>query len=653
MSQQSHLLAGSTHEEMPCRRFRSLAHRASVHSPVLALLLFLGATAQAAEYFAISVVDDATGRGVPLVELRTVDGSRYWTDSQGLVAYHEPGLMNQKVFFHVTSDGYEFPADGFGFRGKALITTPGESAELRIPRRNLAQRLYRVTGAGIYRDSVLLVREVPIEQPVLNAQVAGSDSVNSIVFRGAVHWFWGDTNRPAYPLGTFHVPGAVSQLPGQGGLDPLRGVNLKYFTRDDGFAASTAEMPGDGPTWIDGVCTVKSTDGRERMFAKYVKVRKFLEVYERGLVEFDPEKQRFEKVATFDFDAPLYPLGHALPRVVDGTDYIYFGNPYPLVRVRATAEALRDPGRYEAFTCLKAGSTLAKPEIERDAAGHIQYGWKRNTPAPTGAEQAKWLSVKKLKPGEELLALRDVESGKPVVAHAGSVAYNAFRKRYVMIAEEYGGTSLLGEVWYAEADTPLGPWVYARKIVTHDKYSFYNPRQHPMFDQEEGRRIFFEGTYSTFFTGIEQPTPRYDYNQIMYALELDDPRLTLPVAVYETNTDGQVLSASPKEGDRIAFMGPDRPGAGLVAVGTSAERKYELHLGNTDEKSFVAVFYALPPDVKDPPATTVPLFKWRDPTDGMQWHGIEGRPGPPGYQRDGKPLCRVWRYPLTFEIPRS
>ncbi len=616
---------------------------------LLALLLVFSAPAEPSEFFAISVVDDATGRGVPLVELRTVDGTQYWTDSQGLVAFHEPGLMNQKVFFHVKSDGYEFPADGFGFRGKALVTTPGESAELRIARRNLAQRLYRVTGAGIYRESVLLGRKVPIEHPLLNAQVAGSDSVNSIVFRGAVHWFWGDTNRPAYPLGMFHVPGAISQLPGQGGLDPLRGVNLKYFTRDDGFVAGTAEMPGDGPTWIDGVCVAKDADGRERMYAKYVKVRKFLEVYERGLLEFDPEKRRFEKVATFDFDASLYPLGHALPQAIDGVDYIYFGNPYPLVRVRATPEALRDPGAYEAFTCLAAGSTLAKPEIERDAAGSVHYGWKRNTPPPSNADQAKWLSAKKLRPGEELLALRDVESGQPVAAHAGSVTYNAFRKRYVMIAEETGGTSFLGEVWYAEADTPLGPWVYARKIVTHEKYSFYNPRQHPMFNQEDGRRIFFEGTYSTFFTGIEQPTPRYDYNQIMYSLELDDPRLTLPVAVYQRKSKEATTWATGTGNGSIPFMAADRPGAGLVTIGAADGGEPRIY--KPGEKLPRSIFYALPPDVKDPPKTTVLLFNWRNKALGAFWIGIEGQDGPKGFKPDEKPLCRVWRYPLTWEVP--
>ena len=63
--------------------------------------------------FRIQVVDDETGRGVPLVELTTVNNIRYFTDSNGIVAFDEPGLMNQSVFFHVQSHGYEFPKDGF------------------------------------------------------------------------------------------------------------------------------------------------------------------------------------------------------------------------------------------------------------------------------------------------------------------------------------------------------------------------------------------------------------------------------------------------------------------------------------------------------------------------------------------------------------
>src|SRR3954451_11768439 len=73
--------------------------------------------------FRIEVVDDETGRGVPLVELKTVNQIRLVTDSNGITAFDEPRTMGRKVFFPEKSHGYEFARDGFGSRGVALDTT--------------------------------------------------------------------------------------------------------------------------------------------------------------------------------------------------------------------------------------------------------------------------------------------------------------------------------------------------------------------------------------------------------------------------------------------------------------------------------------------------------------------------------------------------
>ncbi|HQH73793.1 MAG TPA: hypothetical protein PK360_17085, partial [bacterium] len=59
----------------------------------------------------------------------------------------------------------------------------------------LAERLYRITGAGIYRDSVLTSAPVPLREPVLNGGVLGQDSVLPALYHGRIYWFWGDTNR--------------------------------------------------------------------------------------------------------------------------------------------------------------------------------------------------------------------------------------------------------------------------------------------------------------------------------------------------------------------------------------------------------------------------------------------------------------------------
>lgn len=98
-------------------------------------------TAVAAKPFQITVVDVETKRGVPLVELKTTGGVRYVTDSNGIVAFAEPGLMDQRVFFSISSHGYEYRKDGFGFRGAALDVKPGGLAQLLIRRINIVQRL--------------------------------------------------------------------------------------------------------------------------------------------------------------------------------------------------------------------------------------------------------------------------------------------------------------------------------------------------------------------------------------------------------------------------------------------------------------------------------------------------------------------------------
>src|SRR3954452_19712718 len=127
--------------------------------------------AEPGRYFAIEVVDEQTGRGVPMVELQTTYGGRYYTDSAGLIAFDEPGLMGRRVFFGVAAHGYEFAKDGFGIRGVVLEPKPGGSARLKIRRLNIAERLYRITGQGSFRDPVLLGRKPPIAEPLLHAEV--------------------------------------------------------------------------------------------------------------------------------------------------------------------------------------------------------------------------------------------------------------------------------------------------------------------------------------------------------------------------------------------------------------------------------------------------------------------------------------------------
>ena len=482
------------------------------------------------EPFGVQVVDRATGRGVPLVELRTVNGLLHVTDSAGWAAVAEPGLMDQEVWFSVQSHGYRFPADGFGYRGSRLKVAPGGRARLEIDRLNRAERLYRVTGEGIYHDSVLLGEPVPLRRPLLNGGVLGQDSVLSAVYRGRVFWIWGDTNRASYPLGNFHASGALSQLPGRGGLDPAVGVDLEYFAGEDGFSRGLCPIEGPGPVWLDGLSVLPGAGDEERLLARFMRMKDLGAMHEQGFVMWNDEREVFEKQGGLPLDAPLFPLGHPTPyRDADGRDWLLFCNPFPAVRVPATAESFLDAAAYQGWTCLTEGTrwpeggfTRAQEvPFDRDGDGRLRWSWKPATAAVDGQRWAELVARGLATADQGAWNLADAATGERVLPHGGTLAWNEHRQKWISIFLQSWGTSMVGEVWYAECDDPWGAWSPATKVVSHDQYSFYNVRHHPFFDQDGGRAIYFEGTYTATFSGNPSPTPRYDYNQVMYRLDLD------------------------------------------------------------------------------------------------------------------------------------
>jgi hypothetical protein len=482
----------------------------------------------AAGHFGIQVVDEQTGRGVPLVELTTVNHLRFVTDSGGWIAFQEPGLMGQRIFFHVRSHGYEFPKDGFGYQGVALEAAPGARTIIKLRRNNIAERLYRVTGEGVYRDSVLLGQRQPLKEPLGSGMVAGQDSVFGEIYRGKVFWFWGDTMKMSYPLGHFWMAGATSQLPLRGGLDPGEGVDLRYFTGKDGFSRPVARMGIEkGMIWADGFVVITDETGQQRLVCHYAHMESLQKMLGHGLAVWNDEREEFDLVKKLEMKhRPLFPAqAHPIRHRKNGAEHIYFGEVFPNVRVRSGWSDYFNPESYEVFTCLADGSTTENPVLSRASNGRLIYEWNRFPNPMDGATEQKLIGRGMMKIEEAHFLPRDADSGRQIMMHRGSVRWNGHRERWVMIATEIGGTSHLGEVWYAEALDLTGPWVKARKIVTHDRYSFYNPVHHDFFDQDGGRLIYFEGTYTFTFSGNAEATPRYDYNQVMYRLDLEDPRL--------------------------------------------------------------------------------------------------------------------------------
>ena len=427
----------------------------------------------------IEVVEKDSGWPVPLVELRTTHLVRFVTDNAGVIAFDLPELMGRETWFDVIGHGYEAPADGFGMRGVRLKPEPGATLKVELTRTIVAKRLGRLTGGGLFAENQKLGRELDGRE----SGILGCDSVQNAVHNGKLFWAWGDTTMPNYPLGIFDMISATTLIRPLASFQPPLHLRFDYFTNSNGIPRGVAKMPGSGPTWVSGYVSLPDTNGVAHLVGAYVKVKPPMEAYETGLCVWNDATSNFErhrviwKKSETTPKQPNAPEGHpSFWKDATGRDWLHFGNPFPTLRCPATFEGWQDPSQWET-----------------------------------------------LHPQTNLVSASD---GTPVKPHSGSIAWNPYRKRWVTVfMQAFGKPSVFGELWYAEADAPTGPWGKAVKVLTHENYTFYNPRLHPEFTSADSPVLIFEGTYTMQFADRPHPTPRYDYNQVLYRLDLDDPAL--------------------------------------------------------------------------------------------------------------------------------
>lgn len=442
-----------------------------------ALLLFAltaWGAARAAEPCRIEVVERDGGWPVPLVELRTTHQAAFVSDNAGVIAFDLPECLGRETWFEVRGHGYEVPADGFGMRGVRLTPEPGKTLRVEVTRKNVARRVGRLTGAGLLAES----RKLGGPGDGAESGVAGQDSVQAAVHRGRMYWFWGDTALPGRGLGIFDATGATTDpRPAAPLVPPLR-WRLNYFTNAQGEVRAVAPLGGEGPTWISGLASVPDRSGTPRLVCAAAKVRAFLDVYQWRLAVWNEEREVFESVRTVWTKSrrapqpPPVPEGHAVRgRDGSGREWLWFGNPFPTLRCPATFEAWGDPATWE---------PVKPPRTVRGAGGEV------------------------------------------LTPHSGGMGWHPWRKRWVAVfMRRPAPGSALSEAWYAEADAPTGPWGPAVRVLSHDNYTFYNPRLHLEWASDAEPALYFEGTYTCQFTDHAAPTPRYDYNQVLYRLDLD------------------------------------------------------------------------------------------------------------------------------------
>jgi hypothetical protein len=528
-----------------------------------------------------------------------------------------------------------------------------------------------------------------------------------------VRWFFGDT---VCVLGTDCSVFEMTSAHSSAAEDARFALNLTYEANSDGSVRPVAQYfsPLGQATWIQGLFPASNASGIiYGNFASILpKENRNWDVAAVGITRWDESKARFCKVCpdgTCDYEAnrwsgacdydlasrAVWPGGMAHLFTSGGVEHAYFEN---YTRVGTETQLAEDPSTYEAFTPILPGTDF----VERDESGRVVYRWRTGAPpytpelhfaiqkrvcstwlAPGPAPSPCTLTKDRLEPrrtiltpGELLFAeTRDIVTGQGLFSRfttnglpaSDSIAWNPHRERFTRIIGNYNASSSLGDVYYGESDTPVGPFVYARRVVNHDRYTFYNPTQYPFFARDGGRQIFFGGTHTLDYVSPPPPppTPRDHYNMFMYQLDLDDPRTFVPVPVYSLRKNGAApqlvgTKSALREGmasePEVEFFAYDRdPGmiglpfspVALVPVAfndASCRPTRELVVGGAPRN---AAFFALPATATSLTNDIVPLYKYT-PTSGTGGpiYTVSTEPIA-GYQRDPEPLVKVWRNPIS------
>ncbi|MDB6139693.1 MAG: hypothetical protein JWO94_2765 [Verrucomicrobiaceae bacterium] len=488
---------------MPSRLITYLLH--TVFLLVVAAFACLSA---ATEPFAVQVTDESNHRGIPMAVLETDNHIRLITDSAGWALFDEPGLMGRPVHFFVTSPGYVLPKDADGQTGTVVMVAPGQAAEVRMVRTMIAERLYRLTGQGVYRESTLLGKDVPLPFSNINGDVLGLGRAQVAPYQGKLVWVWSDV-KLATLRNSLIVAGAAADLPRTGGLDPAQGVHLRYFTNDQEETLSLLSTPRGQHAIIEGLASVKNVSGAEHLLARYAFFNPSGECVEQGIAEFNARHTFDRKIVLGEEYTWQFPSGHAVEVNGAGGNFIYFAAPFCHTRVPASYEAALSPTSYEAL----AWSDNSKSLVLQQRRGPV-----------TQADEARLASHKKLKPSEASCQLINSVTGGALSLAEGSVQWNACRQCWIIIGNGPADGATAGDVWYAEANDPKGPWTRAVQIATHAGHTFQGTAQLSALQQEGGRYLYFEGTLHDA-AGPTEPLPRYQDNQLMYRLDVTDQRL--------------------------------------------------------------------------------------------------------------------------------
>ena len=447
------------------------------------------------EYFGVRVVDSSSGRGIPAARVSVLHWLDQWSDSLGYVAFQEPALATPtQLFVTVESDNYDKLA-------VSLNASLGRSLSLQLRRQLPAERLYRVTGPGIFRDAVLLGAKLPPAAAAVAASdsdlshgIAGQDAMISAQFRDKIVLSFGDTRSASDGAGQTMTSNALAPTQAFSRERILDGLPLSYSLSPSGETRPSLPLHVSERSVCEfGMPFARkgTNDSSVEIGALSATSRGLFVVFTKrprgnmgpswadcttccwGIARYDIDTRVYRPQVLFPLKSPMFgrvTASQSLVTTEDGVERIYFTVQKPIVRVAVSAIA-----NLSAFEEVAVASPFTDQDINRAAVTHV--------------------------------------------ASAGL---------FVMIAE--GREPRMGDILAATAKSLAGPWSSLCRIassnLTHN--ALYNPSIHTTINGSSGAEIIWSATLSDGYTtnsvhkqdGLT--VPRYNYEVIMHRVRLDD-----------------------------------------------------------------------------------------------------------------------------------
>ncbi len=419
--------------------------------------------------FRVECIDAENGWPVPGVQLTTSAGHRFVSDNAGVVAIGEPDYYGRSMTFSVTGHGYR-PSSGAS--SVTLSVKAGGEAKVELARQYRAMRLGRIGGGGLFGESMKVGER--LDEPE-DGEV-GRDSVQVKPYGDKLFWLWGDTNVRSYPLGVFNTTASYTANPPFSAWVPPVAPKYANFKNSDGNIRGVIDQPWGGLMWIFGLVDLKDKKGNAKLGGAWTCVSGNNANSSgscNGLCTWNPDTEKFDITRVLNSSTnscSMFPDGNNMKWTDEkGKKWILFGGPYPWLKIPDSYESWCNPDTWEKLSYSSRAATCK--------------GSTTSTVTPKG----------------------------------GQMMWNAAIGKYVAIFYldlDFGG------LWYAEADSPFGPWYNAEKVCQMDNYNFYNPVVHAESDPTKPYLIF-EATYTDAFVGQPDPTARWNYTQVLYRLNLD------------------------------------------------------------------------------------------------------------------------------------